>query len=91
MTDQPVSAQPDPESVHDDAVEAEKCLEQLATSLGQLGADPKAVEAIGQMADVVRKIATGLAKTLKEQPAEPAHTMDSAADEMMAERHAPPA
>jgi GTP cyclohydrolase I len=90
MTPAP-SAQPDTEEVHDYAVEAEKSVEQLATGLGQMGADPGMVEACGQMADVLRKIATGLAKGMKEQEAAPAHTMDSAADEMMAERAAPAA
>lgn len=88
------SGVPDTESAHDCAVRAEKALEQLATDLGQLGAEPQAVEAVSQMADVVRKIGTGLAKGMKEQPAEPAHTMDSAADAMMADRQAaagPPA
>ena len=86
-----VTATPDTEEVHDYAVEASKCLEQRATGLGQLGADPGAVEAVSKMADVTRKIASGLAKGMKEQEAAPAHTMDSAADEMMAERAAPPA
>ena len=83
------SAQPDTEEAHDIAVEAEKAVELLATTLGQLGADAAAVEAVGKMADVIRQIASGLAKGMKEQEAAPAHSMDSAADEMMAERNAP--
>lgn len=86
-------AAPDTEQLHDHAMEAEKALEQLATGLGQIGAAPEAVKAVSQMAEVVRKIGTGLAKGMKAEPAEPAHTphtMDSAADEMMAERNAAP-
>lgn len=79
---------PDTEELYDKCKQAEKLLEQIATGLGQLGAAPEAVKAFSQMADVVEKVCNGLAKSMKEEPAEPAHTMDSAADEMMAERAA---
>jgi hypothetical protein len=85
---------PDVEELYDLCKDAEKLLEKVATGLGQVGAAPEAVEAVSKMADVVGKICNGLAKGMKEAPAEPAHTMDSAADEMMAERRAsagPPA
>ncbi len=81
---------PDTEQLYDLCVEAEKKLEQIATGLGQIGAAPEAVEAVSKMADVVRKICAGLAKGMKEEPAEPSHTMASATDEMMAERAAAP-
>ena len=61
-------------------------LEKLATGLGQLGADPQTVQAFSKMAEITRKTAVGLAKGLKEQPAEPAHTMDSAMADTMRER-----
>lgn len=82
------TAQPDTEQVHSLATEAEKCLGQLATGLGQIGADPQAVDAITKMADVIRQIASGLAKGMKQQPAAPAHTMDTATTAMMADHAA---
>ncbi len=85
---------PDTEQLYDLCVQTEKNLEQIATGLGQIGAAPDAVEGISKMAGVVRNLCTALAKSMKEEPAEPSHTMDSAADEMMQERAAaqqPPA
>ena len=85
---------PDTEQLHDVSIQAEKLIEQLATGLGQIGAAPDAIQAVSQMAEILRKIATGLAKSMKAEPAEQPHTMDSATDEMMAERRAaagPPA
>lgn len=79
---------PDTEELHDAAMQAEAGLEKLATGLGQLGADPQTVQAFSKMAEITRKTATGLAKGLKEQPAEPAHTMDSAMADTMRERAA---
>lgn len=86
------------DQLHTHAMEAEKHLEQLATGLGQIGADDAAVKAVSQMASVLRKVASGLAKggTADEPEAPEAErpTMDSAANDMMAERRAatqPPA
>lgn len=83
---------PDTEKLHAISVAAEKSLEQLATGLGQIGADPQAVKAVSQMADVLRKIATGLAKGMKQEPVPgqngAPHTMDSATEAMMADRRA---
>lgn len=91
MADHPVphpTDTPDTEQLYNLCVEAEKLLEQLSTGLGQVGAAPEAVHAVSSMADVVRKICSGLAKGMKESPPEPAHTMDSAAEEMMADHAA---
>jgi hypothetical protein len=40
------------------------------------------------MAELVRKLASGLAKGMKESEPEPSHTMDSAMEATMAERAA---
>lgn len=80
------------DQLHTHAIEAEKHLEQLATGLAEIGADPAAVKAISQMADVTRKIASGLAKGgTQDEPEKP--TMDQELDNHMAERRppAPPA
>lgn len=79
-------------SLNKHALSAEKSLEQLATGLAQAGAEEGAIKAVGQMADAVRKIAESLTKAAEQTPApEQRPTMDSATDEMMAERSAPPA
>lgn len=44
----------------DHAIQAEKHLEQLATGLADAGAAEETVKAVGQMADVVRKIVSAL-------------------------------
>lgn len=85
---------PDTEQLYDACHQAQALLEKIATGLGQAGAAPEAVKAVSQMADVVGKICNGLAKGMKSEPAEQPHTMDTAADEMMADRRAaaaPPA
>jgi hypothetical protein len=81
-----------PEKLHKHALDAEKHLEQLATGLAQLGADPGALKAVGQMAEAVRGIAKSLNKVPTEAPAEPApeqaaprETMDSAANSLVAD------
>lgn len=79
---------PDTEQLYDLCKQAEKLLERLATGLGQVGAGDDAVKAVSQMADVVERICNGLAKGMKEEPAEPSHTVGSATDAMMAERSA---
>lgn len=83
---------PDTEELYNLCHEAEKILEQIATGLGQVGASSDAVHAFTQMAEVARRTCAGLAKGMKEQPAEPAHTpphtMASATDAMMADMHA---
>ena len=81
-------AAPDTEQLHDAATQAEQGLEQLATGLGQQGAPPETIQALTKMAEIVRTIASGLAKGMKEQAPEPAHTMDSAMAETMRERAA---
>lgn len=75
--------------LHDLCLGAEKNLEQLATGLSQAGADPKAVKAVSQMADVCRQLLKGMAQLAQsEQPAAPVaaaeqpHTMDSATSSM---------
>jgi hypothetical protein len=79
---------PDTEQLYDLCKTTEKGLADIATGLGQIGAAPDAIKSVQQMGTIVGKICDGLAKSMKEEPAEPAHTMDSAADEMMAERRA---
>lgn len=75
--------------IHATAVEAEKCLEKLATELAQAGADEGTVKAVTQMADVARKIVVGLGKgqaaTGDNQPPAPD------AETSPAEQAAPPA
>lgn len=69
--------------LHDLCLGAEKNLEGLATALSQAGADPGAVKAVSQMADVCRKLLTGMNQLAQqEQPPEPKHTMASATDSM---------
>lgn len=46
--------------LHEVAVSAEGSLEQLATGLGEAGAPPETVEAVTQMADVMREIVKAL-------------------------------
>lgn len=80
------------DKLHDHAVQAEKHAEALATGLAQVGADDAAVKTVTQCAEILRKIATALAKggTSDEQPEpepEP-QSMDQALDQHMAERRA---
>lgn len=78
-----------PTKLHDHAVSAEKHLEALATGLGQMGADDGAVKAVSSMAEACRRIVKSLAKAAEAQPApEQRPTMESATNEMMAERAA---
>lgn len=79
---------PDTEELYDTCHQAQQLLEKAATGLGQINADPQMVQAVGKMADILGKICDGLAKGLKEQAPEPAHTMDSAMAETMRERSA---
>lgn len=73
----------DAKKLHDLCLGAEKNLEGLATALGQAGADPKAVKAVSQMADVCRGLLKGMNQLAQqEQPPEPKHTMASATDSM---------
>lgn len=79
---------PPAKKLHDLCLGAEKNLEQLATALSQAGADPKAVKAVAQMADVCRQLLKGMADLAqKEAPPQPQaqaqpHTMDSATNSM---------
>lgn len=88
---QPAGA-PDTEKLYRLCQQAEKDLEQIATGLGQIGAAPQAVKTFSQMAEVVRKVCTGLAQNLKHEPAPgqdgAPHTMQSATDAMMADHRA---
>lgn len=80
---------PSAAKLHDSAVKAEKELEALATGLAQAGADPGAVKAVTQMADVVRKMVGMMAKQAQaEQPEAAKPTISSATDDMMAARPA---
>lgn len=49
-------------SLHDEALQAEKHLEALATGLGQVGASPATIKAVSQMAEVTRQIVSALGK-----------------------------
>lgn len=49
-------------SLHEHAVAAERSLEQLATGLGQAGADNQIVETFSKMAEVTRKLVTALGR-----------------------------
>ena len=49
-------------TLHEHAVAAERHLEQLATGLGQAGADNQVVQTFTKMADVVRKLVTALGR-----------------------------
>lgn len=88
---QPAGA-PDTSKLYALCQQAEKNLEQIATGLGQIGAAPQAVRTISQMADVLRKICSGLAQNLKHEPAPgqngAPHTMASATEAMMADHRA---
>jgi hypothetical protein len=79
---------PDAEELHDHAVTAEEALEKLSTGLAQIGGDDQTVQALSKMAEITRKIASGLAKGMKEAPPEESHTMDSAMQDTMRERAA---
>lgn len=76
------------DQLHTHAIQAEKHLEQLATGLGQVGAEEAAVKAVGEMAEAIRGVIKTLGRggTMQGEPDKPRPTMDSAADEMMAER-----
>jgi len=77
---------PEASKLHDHALQAEKHLEALATGLAQAHADPGAVKAVGQMAEVLRKILKSMASIAQaEQPPEPKHTMSSATDSLTAD------
>lgn len=79
------------DQIHTHAVEAEKHVEQICTLLGQAGADPAAVKACTGMAEVLRRIATGVAKggTPEHGAAQAApETMDTATAGMMADHRA---
>lgn len=83
---------PDAAKLHDLALGAEKNLEALATGLAQAHADPQAVKACGQMAEVMRKMVSMMAKQAQHAPP-PAQrpTIASATNDMVAQRHQAPA
>lgn len=76
---------PDTEELYDTCHQAQQLLEKASTAITGLG-DQQTGQALGKMADIVGKISDGLAKGMKEQAPEPAHTMDSAMAETMRER-----
>src|SRR5688572_12063369 len=49
-------------TLHEHAVAAERHLEQLATGLGQAGADNQVVQTFSKMAEVTRKLITALGR-----------------------------
>lgn len=49
-------------TLHEHAVAAERHLEQLATGLGQAGADNQVVQTFSKMADVARKLVVALGR-----------------------------
>lgn len=57
--------------LHDEAVQAEKHLEALATGLAQVGASDQTVKAVTQMAEVTRQIVSALGQH-QEEPAQEA-------------------
>lgn len=82
--------------LHSYAVDAEANLENLATGLAEVGADPRTVEAVSQMAQVVRKIVKALGKgqeqtadteppAPEEAPPEQPQTIGQATDQLAAE------
>lgn len=73
-------AEPDATELHDHALQAEKHLEALATGLAAAHADPSAVKAVVQMADVMRQLLKAL--TADAQATAPPDTMDSATNSM---------
>lgn len=77
---------PEAAKLHDHALQAEKHLEALATGLAQAHADPGAVKAVASMADVMRKILKSMASLAQaEPPPAQKHTMNSAADGLVAD------
>lgn len=86
------------DSLHEHAVQAEKHLEQLATGMADQQVDPSMTETVTKMADVARKIVSALGKGQEataddappedSEPGEQPHTIASATDAMMAQRHA---
>lgn len=54
---------PPANKIHQLALAAEKNLEQLATELAHAGAEPAATQAVGKMAEVMRKIISSLGKS----------------------------
>lgn len=79
------------DALHKDALGAEKHLESLATGLAHAGADKSVTDAVGKMAESMRKIVEAMGKsqpppaaedTPPAQPA-PRETMNSAADGMV--------
>lgn len=74
-------------NLHEEAVQADKHLEALATGLGQAGASPDTVKAVTQMAEVVRQIVTALGKGQEQGPDEPAPEEHGTIDQATAETH----
>ncbi len=82
-----------PEDLHGIAAKAEKCLEKLATGLASAGADPQAVKAVEEMADVIHEVVVSLGKGQEatgddEPPAEQPASFDQAAAETQADMQA---
>lgn len=79
-------------SLHDLALQSEKDLEQLATGLASAGAPEELTKAVGQMADVMRKIVSALGQgqenTGDSEPPGPPKTFDEASNQMMADHKA---
>lgn len=85
-----------PAALHDHAIEAERHAEALATGLARISADPEAVKAVTQCADLMRQLAKGLAKQglagQEAHAAAPAYppTMDGATADLHQQLSQPP-
>ena len=69
------------QKLHNVALQAEKSLEQLATLLGQAGADSATIKAVSQMADACRKIVGAIGKgqgPAQDTRPQPRNTMEAA-------------
>ncbi|WP_281783779.1 hypothetical protein [Sinimarinibacterium flocculans] len=85
-------ATPASDQVHAKATKALNALEDLITEVSAQAPDPQmAKEAVAPLKDcstILRKVVDASGKTEK-PPAEPKPTIESATDEMMAEKNAP--
>jgi predicted HAD superfamily Cof-like phosphohydrolase len=81
---------PPTNKLHEAAMRAEAAAEEVATFLGQAGADDDTVKAVTQMAGAFRQIAAKTATQMQEEPPPPRPTTDQAISEHMAARRAAP-
>jgi hypothetical protein len=79
---------PPTNKLHDAAMRAEEAAEEVATFLGQAGADDATIDAVTQMAKAFRQIAAKTATQMSEEPPPARPSTDEAISAHMQERRA---